>query len=164
MKQRRILTYKPFSDALQIETKIVRQWKMSHNAIAFLLNLFETCGPHIACKLRTNPTIFKRVSGIYTQLLPTLTRLEDTRLQCFINVVKTHRAKVDIFHYQMSAGDKVAAHSSECCYWLGEILADIGTKNEVYTSIRYWQLLQKAPLVLDHSLVPFPMQTFVSSY
>src|SRR2546430_15589958 len=115
---------------------------MSHNEVAFLLNLIEACSSHIACKLGTNPTIFKRISGIYAQLLPTLTSLEDTRLQSHIDIVKTHSTKVDILHYQTSAGNKVAAHGSECRYWLWGIMAYIFTKDEVYTTVGYRLLLQ----------------------
>ena len=137
---------------------------MSHNVVTFLLNLFEACSPQVACKLRTNPTIFKRISSIYAQLLPTLTSLEDTRLQSCIYIVKTHCAKVDILDYQTPAGNKVAAHVCKCRYWFGEVLTDICTKNEIYTTIGYRQLLQQTMLVLDYPLISFTVHTPVCGY
>src|SRR6266446_3465086 len=111
-----------------------------------------TCSLQVSGKLRANPTILKCVTSGQAQLLPALTCLKDPRLQSCIDIVKSHRAEVDVLNRQASTGNKIAAHSSKCCNRIGKILTDVCTKYDIHSSRFYRQMLQCTQLVLYHTL------------
>src|SRR5581483_11654504 len=130
-EQGRAFADEPFGNALQVETESFRHGIAARDAIAFLFDLRIACRAHITCQLRAYPAIFKGVALIDALLFPLLARLQDTRLQGGVDIIKAHRAKVYILDDQPPAMPEILAHSSKRAYGIGKILADVRAKNNI---------------------------------
>src|SRR6266849_9925365 len=156
-EQGRALAYKPFSNTLEIETKIFRHRVTAHDVIAFLLNLHVSRRSQISRRLRADPAILKGVARVDSRALPLLTRLQDASLQGWIYVMKAHCAEVDIFNDQSPAMLEISTHSSKRICWIGKILANIRAKNNVGAAPASRQLFQHTLFVLHLVLIPLAL-------